>query len=465
MNSNFQANNLEFMERYGKVVEILTNHGGYDLRERVRAILDDLNIKRSFEAKVSTLSGGETMRLALAKLLITNPDLLLLDEPTNHLDLQGNLRLRDFLQNRSGGYLIVSHDRDLLDEVTTSTLELEKGKLRLFGGNYSFYQKQREIEAAALEREVTRLSKEKDHIQRLKDKEKELAAHSARKGSRPKDHDSFQAGFFKNRAGATTGKKAQELEKRLESASQQLESIDQGPVKIIRPDFKEGESYHGKSLIMAKNFESGYDDNPIVKGVDLEICFGDKIALFGNNGVGKTTLIKGLVGNPDVHATGEVYRADNLSVKILDQNYQLVDRNKTILENMQSVITDTSLTEIRKYLARFLFTDNSTVNKLTGLLSGGEIARLAIAMIVAMPIDILILDEPTNNLDISAIDEIEKSLAEFEGAILIISHDLSFLREVGVDKSYVIADNRLHSLLTNPTDNNAFRNELLNYLQ
>lgn len=465
MNSDFKADDPDFVRRYSELTEILIHSDGYDLREKVRAVLDDLDIKRPFSTKVSTLSGGEILRLALARILIAAPDILLLDEPTNHLDLQGNLLLRTFLHNRQGGYLIVSHDRDLLDEVTTSTLELEKGKIRVCGGNYSFYREQKEIETAAKEREVVRLLKERDRIERLKEKEKERAAHSARRGSKPRDHDTFQAGFFKNRAGATAGKRASEFDRRLTEVSQRLESTQEKRARIIKPAFKEGGSYKGKALITAKDLACGYEGKDIVKGVNLEVYFGDRIALFGNNGAGKTTLVKGLLGSESVSINGQVWRTKNFSVRVLDQNYSLVDRNKTVLENIRSVTEDTPITEIRKHLARFLFMETADVNKKAGLLSGGEIARLAIAMVVAMPIDVLVLDEPTNNLDIASINEIEKALKEFEGGIFIISHDLSFLKGVGVDKSYLIISGNFRSLSTNPSDGEVFKKELLAYLQ
>lgn len=465
MSSDFKIDNHTFMNRYNDLMEILNLNNGYDLPERVNIMLKELNINRPLTAKISTLSGGETMRLGLIRILISNPDILLLDEPTNHLDLQGNLFLRDFLQKQQGGYLIVSHDRDLLDEVTTTTIELEDGKLRFFGGNYSFYKKQKEIESAALEREFVLLSKERNQIERLKEKERERSAHSSRKGKQPKDHDTFQAGFFKDQADITAGKKVKDLEKRLEEVRKKLGETEQKTVKTIKPSFKESESYRGKVLITTKNVQCSYDGNEIVKNVNLEIRFGDKIALFGNNGAGKTTLIQGLLGVSDVNTQGEIWKANNLNIQILDQKYSLVDREKTVLENITSINRNISLTDIRNHLAKFMFTGTYDVNKKAGLLSGGEIARLAIAMVVTMPIDVLILDEPTNNLDISSIDEIEKALTGFEGGIFLISHDLSFLKAIGVDKSFIISNKKFQKLLNNPSDDESFKKELLNYFQ
>lgn len=465
MNENFQGGNPAFMGRYSELMEILTQNDGYNLREKVQGALINFNIRRPMEAKVSSLSGGETVKLALIKILITSPDILLLDEPTNHLDLQGNLRLRDFLLGHRGGYLIVSHDRDLLDQVTASTLELNKGRLKLYGGNYSFYRQQKELEAAAIDREMTRLSKEQDRITRLKEKEQERLAHGARRGSRPKDHDTFQAGFFKNRADTTAGKKAKELESRFTKVNQQLESAKQKSARIIKPNFKEGEGYKGKTLIIAKNVSCGYGNRDIVQGVNLEINFGKRIALFGDNGAGKTTLVKGLLGYKDVSVDGQIQKADKLNMRILDQNYSLVDRDRTVLENMQEASQETSLTEIRKHLARFLFTNTTEVNKKAELLSGGEVARLAIAMVVAMPIDLLVLDEPTNNLDPSSIEEIEDAISEFEGGIVVISHDLSFLKAIGIDQSCAVAGGSFCNLMYNPLDNEIFKKELLDCLQ
>lgn len=463
MSADFRADDPIFMDTYGKLMETLEVHDGYNLPERIKLALDELNIRRPLDTRVSTLSGGETIRLGLAKILIANPDILLLDEPTNHLDLQGNLFLREALLKRRGGYLIVSHDRDLLDEVTTSTLELEKGSIRLFGGNYSFYREQKGLTEAATAREAIRLSQELNTIKRLQAKEQKRAAHSQRGGKRPVDRDKYRAGFMKDKADRTAGKKIQLLEGKLTTTSQQLADVSQQTTKTIRPEFKESESYQGKWLITARDMECLYEDKQIITGVNLDIRFGDRIALFGNNGAGKTTLIRGLLGDNQVAVGGTIQRADKLTTTVLDQNYMLVDRSKTVLENMQSVMRSSSLVDIRRYLAGFLFSENTDITKRASYLSGGEIARLAIAMAVAEPIDLLVLDEPTNNLDISSIEQIESALTEFKGAMLIVSHDLSFLQAIGVNKSCTITRGTLKNLLTNPSDRELFRDELLAY--
>lgn len=464
LNNIFEADNPEFIARYNEVTEILDSNNGYSLRERTTSTLADLGIGRQTNAKVSTLSGGEAMRLALARILISEPDILLLDEPTNHLDLRGNLWLRRFLLNRGGGYLVVSHDRDFLDEVTTSTLELDNGKTRQFGGNYSFYQEQKGIAEEAMEREATRLSKELRSAKRQVTKEQERAAHSARKGKKPDDHDKFRAGFMKDKADTTAGRKKIELKEHVEDIARRLKQVDQKGLRSISPTFSEGEGYRGKTLVIAKNVECGYKDTVVVHGVNMDVRFGDRIALFGNNGAGKSTLINGLLGRDPVKIRGDIWRSDKLSVGVLDQYYSLVDRGKTVLENMQVTAPDLSNHEIRRHLARFLFMDTAEVVKKASLLSGGEIARLAMAMVVTRPINILVLDEPTNNLDISSIEEIEAALDGFKGGMFVVSHDLSFLRGIGVNKSFVISQKSFQELLTNPSDEGVFKEELLSHL-
>ena len=196
----------------------------------------------------------------------------------------------------------------------------------------------------------------------------------------------------------------------------------------------------------------------------MNISFGDRIALFGNNGSGKSTWIKGMLGLNDVITTGNIQLAQDINTQLLDQRYAIVDHDQTVLENAQRVAPSTHQNDLRLHLARFLFRETPEVNKRASVLSGGETARLALAMMAIQPVDLLVLDEPTNNLDIESIEQIESVLQEFKGAILIVSHDISFLRNIGVDQSYVIANKRVVKLMATPSEGEHFKEELLEVL-
>lgn len=465
MSYNYQANNPVFLEEYIKIQEYLDLFNVFTMRDTIEQTLSELNLSHLRDAFASTLSGGEAVRLNLAQILISNVDILLLDEPTNHLDLHANLWLRDFLINWDGGVLIVSHDRDFLDEVCLSTFEISQGNVRTFGGNYSFYKLQKGIEAEAREREVIRLTKEVKKTKRKVQNEQQRAAHSARRdlSKNPEDHDRFRAHFFKERATRTAGKKKKQADDKVEKAEEKLIEAKQTVQDVVRFPLQPSESAHRKQLIETLNLSFGYGGKKLLENINFQVFFGDRIALFGNNGTGKTTLIKSLLERNDLSQSGVIKKRDDIKIQVLDQNYGIVNGKRSILENVQESASKVSLPEIRQHLAKFLFRDNSDVNRLPSSLSGGETARLAIAMITVLPIDLLILDEPTNNLDVSSIEELESTLSEFKGAILIISHDLSFLRNIKVTKSFAISENRLLPLLSNPTDD-VFKSELLRYI-
>jgi len=274
-----------------------------------------------------------------------------------------------------------------------------------------------------------------------------------------------RAGYLDNKASSVAGRKAKVLDEKKEAIVAQLGATSKKDERSISLDLQEGDSYRGKPLITAKNVDCTYaDGEKIVEDVNLQVNYGDRISIFGKNSAGKTTVIKGLVGSEQVQTNGEVARADNLSVKTLDQDYSLVDRTQSVIDNLTKIDPTLSVSAIRQHLARFLFRESSDVNKLAGDLSGGEIARLALAMAVVAPIDLLVLDEPTNNLDIASVDEMEEALAEFKGGLIVVSHDLAFLKGIGIDKSYAISQGQFFNLSTNPSDGEYFKQELLTHI-
>lgn len=463
MSENYDTDSQEFVEKYGQLLSFLQENNAFDISDRVTSVLSHLGVNRELEAKVSTLSGGQTVRLALARILISNPDVLLLDEPTNHLDLHANLWLREFLNEWNGALVVVSHDRDFLDEITSSTWELEDGKIREFGGNYSFYKEQKGLEEDARKREVVRLTGEVKKSKKKMEKEKERAAHSARRdlSKKPEDQDKVRAHYFKEKAGKTAGQKKRQSEGKKDEYSEQLEAVKKREPAKISPNITESETHKGKLLVSAKNITCSYEDKRIIEDASINIHFGDRISLFGNNGAGKSTFVKSLVGWNDVITEGELKIAPDINIQVLDQAYAIVSKEQSVLENIQRVAPVVSPNDLRQHLARFLFRETTDVNKSASVLSGGETARLALAMIAIQPIDLLILDEPTNNLDVSSIEEIESVLTEFKGAVLVVSHDISFLRNIGVSHSYVVSDKRVKPLMYSPSDEEQFKEELL----
>ena len=464
--TNYQAEDLDFVAGYDQLLSLLQDNNAFDLPEKVQTVLEHLEVGRNMDSKVSTLSSGQVMRLALARTLISKPDILMFDEPTNHLDLHANLWLREFLSEWQGGLLVVSHDRDLLNEVTNSTWELSGEDIQTYGGNYKFYKEQKNLQEAAREREVVRLSSKVRKAKRQVEKEKQRAAHSARKDltRNPDDLDKVRAHYFKERATKTAGRKKRGSEDRRDETVEQLEAVKRKAPARISPTLAESEAHKGKRLISAHSVSCSYKDQVIIEEGDMNIVFGDRIALFGNNGSGKSTWVKGMLGLNDVISTGEIQLAENINVQLLDQRYAIIDPDQTILENTQRVAPSTPQNELRQHLARFLFRKTPEVNKEASVLSGGETARLALAMMAIQPVDLLILDEPTNNLDIESIEQIESVLQEFKGAVLVVSHDLSFLRNIGIDQSYVIANKKLSKLIATPSEGEYFKKELLKKL-
>ena len=457
----------DFADRYSRLESFLSANNGFFIEEKAREILKGLGVHRQDEdllqATVGNFSGGEIIRIGLARALLSGPDALLLDEPTNHLDLRSRRWLGQFLKKWPSGLLVVSHDRHFLDQVTNQTVELAAGKLSAYGGNYSFYLEQKGLEEEARQRKETRMVREVRKAGKEKERLQERLAHSARRdlSQKPEDNDRFRAHYFKERAEKSAGGRRTKADRKAGELQKQLKEVKQKKPRRITPALEESEAHQRKLIIMARNLSCGYKGRTILSEINLTVFKGDRLAIFGDNGSGKSTLLKGLIGAPEVIISGERMTAEGLKLVYLDQNYALVDRKASVLDNLSGTTPQLSPQERRNHLARFLFSSTQEVQKIAGRLSGGEIARLSLAMVTASPIDLLVMDEPTNNLDIPTIEEIEIALADFEGAILIVSHDVVLLRNIGVNKAFYIKDGRLSQLKTSPLDEEEFLDELI----
>ncbi|MEI5909469.1 ABC-F type ribosomal protection protein [Bacillus spongiae] len=393
-------------ERYERIVQeydLLTvkfkDIGGYQYESDIRTILHGLNFADfDYSTKISTLSGGQKTRLALAKLLLTKPDLLILDEPTNHLDIETLSWLEQFLQGYPGSILIVSHDRYFLDKVVTKVYEISRKNTKKYHGNYSDYLNKKaedyERESKQFERQQAEVAKLQDYIQR-------------------------------NLARASTTKMAQSRRKKLEKMdlmSQPLSSEKSAHFSfgIERPS--------GNDVLKVDDLTIGYESTPLSSHLNFHLSKGDSIALVGPNGVGKSTLIKTLV-NKLPSLSGSFQFGTNVMIGYYDQEQAELSSNKTVLHELWDEYLLKPEKEIRTVLGNFLFSGDDVLKPVHSL-SGGEKARLALAKLMMEKPNVLILDEPTNHLDLDSKEVLENALIDYPGTILFVSHDRYFINRI-----------------------------------
>jgi ATP-binding cassette subfamily F protein 3 len=387
------------LKEYDEVQESFKQRGGFQYEADIRSVLHGLRFSEfDYQTPIETLSGGQRTRLALAKLLLTKPDLLILDEPTNHLDIDTLSWLESYLQSYPGALLIVSHDRYFLDKVVTIVYEITRKQSSKFLGNYSAYLAQK---AEQYEREMKMFEKQQDEIAKLQD---------------------FVA---RNLARASTTKRAQSRRKQLDKM--QVMDRPQGDEKSASIMF-DIDRQSGNDVLKAKDLAVSYDKTPVFRHVDFSMSRGDSVALVGPNGIGKSTLLKTLVGKLKP-LEGEFSFGANVSISYYDQQQADLTSNKTVLAELWDEYPQKNEKEIRTILGNFLFSGDDVL-KPVSTLSGGEKARLALSKMMLQRSNVLILDEPTNHLDLDSKEILENALIDYPGTILFVSHDRYFINRL-----------------------------------
>ena len=398
--------------------------------------LKDLDLSK----KMETLSGGQKTKVFLAGIYIHEPELVLLDEPSNHLDISGRQLLYDFIQSTQSTLIAVSHDRKLLNLLNT-VCELSKRGITVYGGNYDFYTEQKQIESNALNQELQ--SKEKA-LRKAKEKERETLERQQKLDSRGKKKQEkagvarIMMNTLRNNAENSTSKMKSVHTEKIGSVSQELQELRSSLPDIDKMKFGFDNSalHKGKILFTANDLNFSYDTQPLwTENLNFKITSGERIALKGKNGSGKTTLIKLILGNIEPQ-TGTVYRADNKSVYI-DQDYSLIDDKLKVYEQAEQFNTSALQEhEIKIRLNRFLLTKEDW-DKSCNALSGGEKMRLMLCCLTInnQSPDIIILDEPTNNLDIQNIEILTRAINEYRGTLIVVSHDETFLEQTNIERT------------------------------
>ena len=392
---------------------------GYAAKSKVIGILKGLGFNENdFERKINTLSGGQKTRVFLAKLLLEEPDIILLDEPTNHLDLRSIEWLESYLLNYKGAVIIVSHDRYFLDKIVSKVIDIENAEVQMYSGNYSDFSAKKQMLLDAKMKEYLNQQQEIKHQEAVITKLKQF-----------------------NREKSI---------KRAESRQKQLEKIDrvEAPVthienmKLSLDISKES----GKDVITVHDLSKSFDEKHLFSNINFEIKRGERVAIIGDNGTGKTTLLKIINGllSPD---TGEVIYGSNVSIAYYDQEHQVLHMDKTLFDEISDTYPEMNNTQIRNILAAFLFTGEDVFKKI-GDLSGGERGRVSLVKLMLSKANFLLLDEPTNHLDILSKDVLESALNSFPGTICYVSHDRYFINKTAT-RILDLTGNRLLNYIGN----------------
>lgn len=415
---NENCNMEKILNKYSNLQQEYESLGGYEKETKISKVCTGLNITEDFlKAEFDSLSGGEKTTVMLGKILIESPELLLLDEPTNHLDMKSVEWLESYLTDYDGSVIIVSHDRYFLDKVVNKVVEIENLTSKTYIGNYSSYLSQKE-EALILANQNYKEQQKK--IKAMEESIKQLKV------------------FSRNGSNEKFVKRAQSMQKRLDK----IDKLENPNKKIENMKINiNNNSKQSQDVILIKEGSKAFDNKLLFKDVDILVRKGENIALIGDNGCGKSTLVK-IILQEEKLDSGNLKVASNSKIGYLPQNVEFEDEEKTILDWFREDIVITE-GKAREYLSKYMFFKEDVFKKVKSL-SGGEKSRLKLSKILYFEVNLLILDEPTNHLDIESINNLEKVLKDFKGSILFVSHDRYFINNL-CNKILSIEDNQVLS--------------------
>lgn len=407
------------MKSYSDLQHTFEINNGYSYKSNIKGVLRGLGFnEEDFSANISTLSGGQKTRVALAKILLEKPDILLLDEPTNHLDIKACEWLESFLCNYQGTVIIISHDRYFLDKIVNKVIELENTHSHMYNGNYSFYIKHKLINEDIQNKHYVAQQKE---IKRQQEVIRELRSHGRDK-----------------------------LIKRAQSREKQLQKID-----ILDKPLTVNDSMHlklspkimsGNDVLTATSVAKSFDNKNLFSNLNFQIKRGEKVALIGDNGTGKTTLFR-IISNQLKQDTGDISLGAKVQIGYYDQEHATLNPNNTLIEEISNEYPNMTTGHIRNTLAAFLFTGEDVFKKISSL-SGGEKGRLVLAKLMLSNANFLLLDEPTNHLDIISKEILESAINNYTGTVLFISHDRYFINKIAT-RVLELTENKINNFLGN----------------
>jgi ATPase subunit of ABC transporter with duplicated ATPase domains len=389
-------------------------------------------------SETENISGGEQSKKFLADALNKQPEILLLDEPTNHLDITAKKDLVKTLKEFKGVIICVSHDVWFLDQITNRLLIVENNKLRSFTGSYEKYQQELELQKDARLRKREVVLKEQWKLEqdiKKQHQRKSRSEKSAHQAKFDRSESRMAIANKKNKIEKVSAKNKKRFDEKREEINNSLETLIENNRKKVSGNIIAAENKG--TIVRVTNADLLVAGKILTQGISFSIESGERMVLLGNNGSGKSSLVKALLNQKDFILSPEVVMNKRMRVEYLDQHYGLIDREKSVLDNVLN-FSGVDRERAHQHLSHFLFDDPILLNKKAQMLSGGMLARLAFTMLTISPIDLLILDEPTNNLDQETIIEIIEILNDYQGALMVISHDIRFLEQIKITKAGII---------------------------